>query len=101
MFHYLQHPRCEVNAHDKDGNTASQHARYVMVPGLMAMLVLMLLVLVLMLMLMLVLMSMLMLMLLRTPSVKWRLHNYAHRSRSMETVLCTERFHHNRSQITD
>jgi len=27
----------------------------------------------------------------RTPSVKWRLHNYAHRSRSMETVLCTER----------
>ena len=25
---YLQHPRCEVNAHDKDGNTASQHARY-------------------------------------------------------------------------
>ena len=28
----------------------------------------------------------------RTPSVKWRLHNHAHRSRSMETVLCTERF---------
>jgi len=26
----------------------------------------------------------------RTPSVKWRLHNHAHRSRSMETVLCTE-----------
>ena len=23
----FQHPRCEVNAHDKDGNTASQHAR--------------------------------------------------------------------------
>ena len=88
-----------MNAHDKDGNTASQHARYVMVPGFMAMLVVMLvamlvvmlLILVLMLMLMLVLMSLLMLMLLRTPSVKWRLHNYAHRSRSMETVLCTER----------
>lgn len=27
----------------------------------------------------------------RTPSVKWRLHNHAHRSRSMETVLCPER----------
>jgi len=26
----------------------------------------------------------------RTPSVKWRLHNHAHRSRSMETVLCSE-----------
>lgn len=25
----------------------------------------------------------------RTPSVKWRLHNHSHRSRSMETVLCT------------
>ena len=31
----------------------------------------------------------------RTPSVKWRLHNHAHRSRSMETVLCTERFSEN------
>jgi len=27
----------------------------------------------------------------RTPSVKWRLHNHSHRSRSMETVLVTER----------
>lgn len=27
----------------------------------------------------------------RTPSVKWRLHNHSHRSRSMETVLCSER----------
>jgi len=26
----------------------------------------------------------------RTPSVKWRLHNHAHRSRSMETVLVTD-----------
>ena len=28
---WLQHPRCEVNAHDKDGNTASQHARLIFV----------------------------------------------------------------------
>ena len=46
----FQHPRCEVDLNDKDGNTAVHHAR--------------------------------------TPSVKWRLHNHSHRSRSMETVLC-------------
>ena len=37
----------------------------------------------------------------RTPSVKWRLHNYAHRSRSMETVLCTERYHGNSEEGYD
>ena len=38
-------------------------------------------------------MNMMMNLMARTPSVKWRLHNHAHRSRSMETVLCSERFY--------
>jgi len=36
----------------------------------------------------------------RTPSVKWRLHNHAHRSRSMETVLCTESRRGNLCRVT-